>query len=109
MAEVDDGAMTQENTVRAERFLSHRRSPWSRAAVQLQLTTHAGGSIMINLNRLGIGGIVFLIGAVIYVINLALHLGKRRTTLPIDGVGLVVLGLGIALPLRCDRQSGKTR
>jgi len=55
---------------------------------------------MINLNRLGIGGIVFLIGAVIYVINLALHLGKRRTALPIDGVGLMVLGLGIALLLR---------
>jgi hypothetical protein len=55
---------------------------------------------MINLNRLGIGGIVFLIGAVIYVINLALHLRKRSTTLPIDGVGLMVLGLGIALLLR---------
>jgi hypothetical protein len=55
---------------------------------------------MLNLNRLGIGGIVFLIGAVIYVINLALLLGKRRTTLPTDGVGLMVLGLGLALLLR---------
>jgi len=55
---------------------------------------------MINLNRLGIGGIIFLIGAVIYVINLVFHLTKRRTTLPIDGVGLMVLGLGISLLLR---------
>jgi len=55
---------------------------------------------MINLNRLGIGGIIFLIGAVIYVINLAFHFTKRRTTLPIDGVGLMVLGLGISLLLR---------
>jgi hypothetical protein len=55
---------------------------------------------MINLNRLGIGGIVFLIGAVIYVINLALLLGKRRRTIPIDGVGLMVLGLGLALLLK---------
>jgi len=55
---------------------------------------------MINLNRLGIGGIVFLIGAIIYVINLAFLLGKRRATLPTDGVGLMVLGLGIALLLK---------
>jgi predicted membrane channel-forming protein YqfA (hemolysin III family) len=55
---------------------------------------------MINLNRLGIGGLIFLIGAAIYVINLALALGKKRTTIPIDGVGLMVLGLGMALLLR---------
>jgi hypothetical protein len=55
---------------------------------------------MINLNRLGIGGLIFLIGAAIYVINLILAWGKRRTTIPIDGVGLMVLGLGIALLLR---------
>jgi hypothetical protein len=55
---------------------------------------------MINLNSLGIGGIVFLIGAVIYVINLVFLLRKRRATLPIDGVGLMVLGLGMALLLR---------
>jgi len=55
---------------------------------------------MINLNRLGIGGIVFLIGAVIYVINMAFLLRKRGTPLPIDGVGLMVLGLGMALLLR---------
>ena len=55
---------------------------------------------MINLNRLGIGGIIFLIGAAIYIINIALAWGKRRTTIPIDGIGLMVLGLGIALLLR---------
>jgi hypothetical protein len=55
---------------------------------------------LINLNRLGIGGLIFLIGAAIYVINLVLAWGKRRTTIPIDGVGLMVLGLGMALLLR---------
>jgi hypothetical protein len=55
---------------------------------------------MLDLNRLGIGGIIFLIGAVIYVINLVLMMRKRRTTLPVDGVGLMVLGLGISLLLR---------
>jgi hypothetical protein len=55
---------------------------------------------MINLNRLGIGGIIFLIGAAIYIINIALAWGKRRSSIPIDGVGLMVLGLGFALLLR---------
>jgi hypothetical protein len=55
---------------------------------------------MLDLNRLGIGGILFLVGAVIYVINLVFHFRKRSTTLPIDGVGLMVLGLGMALLLR---------
>jgi len=55
---------------------------------------------MLNLNRLGIGGIIFLIGAVIYVINLALALGKRRKTIPVDGIGLMVLGLGLSLLLK---------
>jgi len=55
---------------------------------------------MLNLNRLGIGGIIFLIGAVIYVINLALALGKRRKTISVDSVGLMVLGLGVALLLK---------
>ena len=55
---------------------------------------------MINLNRLGIGGLIFLIGAAIYIINIALAWGKRRTTIPIDGVGLMVLGLGTALLLK---------
>jgi len=55
---------------------------------------------MTNLNQLGIGGIIFLIGAVIYVINLALVWGKKSRTIPIDGVGLMVLGLGLALLLK---------
>lgn len=55
---------------------------------------------MPNLNHLGIGGIIFLIGAVIYIINLALALGKRGKTIPIDGIGLMVLGLGLALLLK---------
>jgi len=55
---------------------------------------------MINLNRLGIGGIVFLVGAVIYITNLVLALRKRRTTIPIDGVGLMVLGLGLSSLLK---------
>jgi hypothetical protein len=55
---------------------------------------------MPNLNNLGIGGIVFLIGAIIYVINLVLGLSKQGKTIPIDGVGLMVLGLGLALLLK---------
>ena len=55
---------------------------------------------MINLNRLGLGGIIFLIGAVIYIINLALAWNKSRRIIPIDGIGLMVLGLGMALLLR---------
>jgi hypothetical protein len=55
---------------------------------------------MLNLNHLGIGGIIFLVGAVIYVINLALALGKQRKTIPVDSVGLMVLGLGLTLVLR---------
>jgi hypothetical protein len=67
-------------------------------------TTAANGAYrrfnMIDLNRLGFGGLIFLIGAAIYIINIALAWGKRRTTIPIDGVGLMVLGLGMALLLR---------
>jgi hypothetical protein len=55
---------------------------------------------MINLHQLGIGGIIFLIGAVIYIINLLYSLGKHSKGIPVDGVGLMVLGLGIALLLR---------
>ena len=54
---------------------------------------------MINPNRLGIGGIIFLIGATIYVINIALAWGKRRTTIPDDSVGLMTMGLGMSLLL----------
>ena len=52
---------------------------------------------MPDLQHLGIGGIIFLVGAVIYVINLILGLARRGKALPFDGVGLMVLGLGIAL------------
>jgi hypothetical protein len=55
---------------------------------------------MLNLNRLGIGEIIFLVGAVIYVINLALALGKQRKTIPVDSVGLMVLGMGLVLLLK---------
>jgi hypothetical protein len=55
---------------------------------------------MVDLTRLGIGGIIFLIGAIIYVINVVIALSKRGNTIPIDGVGLMVLGLGLALLLK---------
>lgn len=55
---------------------------------------------MPNLNHLGIGGVIFLIGAIIYVINLFLALAKQPRTIPIDGVGMMVLGLGLALLLK---------
>jgi hypothetical protein len=54
---------------------------------------------MLNLNHLGIGGLLFVIGAILYVINLALAFGKRRG-IPIDGIGLMVLGIGLALLLK---------
>ena len=54
---------------------------------------------MPNLNNLGIGGIIFLIGAIIYVINLILGLAKK-SAIPLDGVGLMVLGIGLALLLK---------
>jgi hypothetical protein len=53
-----------------------------------------------DLQRLGIGGLLFLIGAVIYIVNLILALGRRGKTVPVDGVGLMVLGIGLALLLR---------
>ena len=55
---------------------------------------------MPNLNRLGVGGIIFLVGAAIYLINLVLALGKRGKLIPIDGLGLMVLGIGVALLLK---------
>jgi hypothetical protein len=55
---------------------------------------------MINLNQLGIGGIVFLIGAVIYIFSLLYAMGKHSKTIPIDGVGLAVFGIGPASLLR---------
>ena len=55
---------------------------------------------MPELGRLGVGSIIFFIGAVIYVVNLVLILAKREKRLPFDGVGLMVLGIGLALLLR---------
>ena len=54
---------------------------------------------MPELQHLGIGGVVFLVGAVVYVINLLLSLA-RRGGLPFDGVGLMVLGIGLALVMK---------
>jgi hypothetical protein len=56
--------------------------------------------IMLNLNRLGVGGIIFLVGAVIYVINLIAVLSRRSNVILTDGVGLMVLGIGLVLVFR---------
>jgi hypothetical protein len=50
--------------------------------------------------QLGIGTIIFIVGAIIYVVNLLLGLARRGRPLPFDGVGLMVLGMGLALLLR---------
>ncbi len=55
---------------------------------------------MPNLGNLGIGGIIFLIGAVVYIVHLILSLSRRSSKLPLDGVGLMVLGIGLALVLK---------
>lgn len=55
---------------------------------------------MNELPRLGVGAIVFLIGAVIYIVNLVIVFSGRGKAIPTDGVGLMVLGLGLALLLR---------
>jgi len=55
---------------------------------------------MPEIKRFGIGGIIFIIGAIIYVIHLLLSLARRPSTLPLDGVGLMVLGVGLALILK---------
>lgn len=55
---------------------------------------------MPELQHLGIGGVIFLIGAVVYVVNLLLGLARRGRALPFDGVGLMVLGIGWALILK---------
>jgi len=54
---------------------------------------------MPELNHLGVGAVIFLIGAAIFVINLLLSLARRRA-IPFDGIGLMVLGIGLALLLR---------
>ena len=55
---------------------------------------------MPELQHLGVGGVVFLVGAIIYVVNLLLGLARRGRALPFDGVGLMVLGIGIAMFLK---------
>jgi hypothetical protein len=55
---------------------------------------------MSELQHLGVGGVIFLIGAIVYVINLLLSLARRGKALPFDGVGLMVLGIGVALLLK---------
>jgi hypothetical protein len=55
---------------------------------------------MPELQHLGVGGVIFLIGAIIYVVNLLLGLARRGRALPFDGVGLMVLGIGIAMFLK---------
>ena len=52
---------------------------------------------MPQLGHLTIGTIIFLIGALIYIVNLVLSLARRSKQLPFDGVGLMVLGLGLGL------------
>jgi hypothetical protein len=55
---------------------------------------------MPSLQHLGVGGVIFVVGAAIYIINLLLGLARRGKPLPFDGVGLMVLGIGIALLLK---------
>jgi hypothetical protein len=52
---------------------------------------------MPDLQHLGVGGVIFIIGAIVYVVNLLLGLARRGKALPFDGVGLMVLGIGIGL------------
>jgi hypothetical protein len=53
-----------------------------------------------DFQRIGIGRIIFVIGAVIYIINLIIAQSKRSKQIPVDGGGLMVLGIGLALLLR---------
>ncbi|HXG92764.1 MAG TPA: hypothetical protein VNN73_10410 [Blastocatellia bacterium] len=53
-----------------------------------------------SFERLGVGGVIFIIGAIIYIVNLLLGFARRGRPLPIDGIGLMVLGIGISLFLR---------
>jgi hypothetical protein len=54
---------------------------------------------MPNIGNLSIGALVFLAGAILYVINVVLALAKKRP-LAVDGVGLMVLGIGLVLVLK---------
>jgi hypothetical protein len=55
---------------------------------------------MPDLQHLGVGGVIFVIGAIVYVVNLLLGLARRGKAIPVDGVGLMILGIGIALVLK---------
>lgn len=54
---------------------------------------------MRELSHLIVGVIIFLVGAIIFLANQVLGL-VRRPLIPLDGVGLMVFGLGLALLLR---------
>lgn len=53
-----------------------------------------------DIQRLGVGGIIFVIGVAIYIINIVIASSKRGRAIPVDGVGLMVLGIGFALLLK---------
>jgi hypothetical protein len=55
---------------------------------------------MPELSRIGIGTIVFVIGAVIYIVNLVASLSRRGKPLSVDAVGVMVIGIGLALLLK---------
>jgi len=55
---------------------------------------------MPELSHLGVGTVVFLVGAVIYVLNLLMSLMRRGRPLAVDGVGIMILGIGLALLLK---------
>ena len=55
---------------------------------------------MPELGQIGVGTILFAIGAVLYIVNLLAALARRGRPLPTDGVGVMVLGIGVALLLR---------
>lgn len=55
---------------------------------------------MPDINHLGVGAVIFVIGAIVYIVNLLLGFARRGRPLPLDGVGLMVLGMGLALLLK---------
>jgi hypothetical protein len=50
--------------------------------------------------RFGVGEIVFLIGAVLFIVNLVIRLSGRGKQITIDETAVMVLGLGLALLFR---------
>jgi hypothetical protein len=50
----------------------------------------------VKIQHLTVSGVIFLIGAAIFVINLLLGFIRRGRTLPFEGIGLMVLGLGLS-------------